>query len=157
GRNPIFQILFASVQTTTPMERFGALTAAPYAVEAAAAPFDLGVSVIQESSGTGWVRAEYRTGVFAAEQISSLLHHYSHLLTEVVARPETPVVQLGRPPGPWMGHQRPMPHPLTIAPPQGAARRTPSDPMLEQTLIDIWERILQRRSFGIHANFFDLG
>jgi thioesterase domain-containing protein len=29
--------------------------------------------------------------------------------------------------------------------------------MLEQTLIDIWERILQRRSFGTHANFFDLG
>ena len=157
GKNPIFQILFASVPTTTPMERFGALTTAPYAVEAAAAPFDLGVSVIQESSGTGWVRAEYRTGVFTAEQISSLLHHYSHLLTEVVARPETRVVQLGRPPGPWMGHQRPMPHPLTSAPPQGAARRTPSDAMLEQTLIDIWERILQRRSFGTHANFFDLG
>jgi thioesterase domain-containing protein len=157
GGNPIFQILFASVQTTTPMERFGALAAAPYAVEAAAAPFDLGVSVIDESSGTGWVRAEYRTSVFTAQQISTLLHHYSHLLTEVVARPETRVVQLGRPPGAWVGHQRPMPHPPTAAPQQGAATRIPSDPMLEQTLIHIWQKILQRRSFGIHANFFDLG
>ncbi len=157
GRNPIFQILFASVPTATPMERFGALTVAPYAVQAAAAPFDLGVSVIQESPGTGWVRAEYRTGVFTAEQISSLLHHYIHLLTEVVARPETRIVQIGRPPGPWMAHQRPVHHPHPIAPPQGTASGSPSDPMLEQTLIDIWERILQRRPSDTQANFFDLG
>jgi thioesterase domain-containing protein len=153
--NPIFQILFASVPTATPMERFGALTAAPYVIEAAAAPFDLGVHVIQEPSGAAWVRAEYRTGVFTAEQISSLLHHYIRLLTEVVVRPETPIAQLGSIDGPWMVPQRPGRQPLVTAPPRGA--RSAFIPTLEQRLIDIWEGVLQRRPPGTRANFFDLG
>ena len=67
------------------------------------------------------------------------------------------MVQLGRPPRPWMGHQRSAPHPHAIPPPQGVASGSPSDPMLEQTLTDIWERVLQRRPSGAQANFFDLG
>jgi thioesterase domain-containing protein len=157
GRNPIFQILFASIPTAPPMDRFGDLTIAPYAVEAAAAPFDLSVSMVQEASGAAWVRAEYRTGVFTAEQISSLLHHYVHLLHEVVADPEVPLVQLGRPPEPWMVQARSVPPPFTVASPRSAASGSPSDAMLEQMVFDIWERILHRRPPGARVNFFDLG
>jgi syringomycin synthetase protein SyrE len=157
GRNPIFQILFASVPAVTPIEGFGTLRAGSYVLEAAAAPFDLGVSVIEEPSGTAWARAEYRTRVFTAEQISSLLHHYICLLTEAVTQPETRIAQLGGMSEPWMAQQRSGPQPPAIAPPQSATERSVSDPTLEQILTDIWERILHHRPPGTRTNFFDLG
>jgi thioesterase domain-containing protein len=156
GRNPIFQILFSSVPTA-PMERFGALTTTPYAVEAAAAPFDLGVSMIQESRGTAWIRAEYRTRVFTDEQISGLLRHFIHLLTTIVVEPEGHLVQFTRPPEPWVGQQLPTPRPSAIEPPQGVTSRSRSQPILEQMLSNIWEQILHCPPSGTQINFFDLG
>jgi thioesterase domain-containing protein len=157
GGNPIFQILFTSVPTAAPMERFGALAAVPYVIEAVAAPFDLSVNVIQEPSGGAWVRAEYRTGVFAVGQIRRLLDHYIRLLTDVVARPETRIAKFGGMAGPWTAQrQAALQSPITT-PPQGVAGRRTCDLALEQILADVWERVLQRRPSGTGVNFFDMG
>ncbi len=157
GGNPIFETLFASVPAAAPMERFGTLTAAPYVVEAAAAPFGLGVSVIEEPSGAGWVRAEYRTEVLTAEQVGSLLDHYIRLLAEVAALPETRIGQLGTPPGPWTMPRRAGPQPSAASPPLRGAVKSASDLALEETVTRIWEKVLHRRPPSSTVDFFDLG
>lgn len=156
GGNPIFETLFASVPAAAPMECFGPLTATPYVVEAAAAPFALGVSVIEEPSGAGWVRAEYRTEVLTVEQVASMLDHYVRLLTEVAALPEIRVAELGTPSGPWAMPRRAALQPAAAAPWQAIVRGA-SDLALEETVARIWEKVLHRRPSGSAVDFFDLG
>ncbi|MBL6456321.1 hypothetical protein JMJ55_13385 [Belnapia sp. T6] len=157
GGNPIFEILFASVPAAAPMERFGPLTAAPYVLEAAAAPFGLGVSVIEEPSGAGWVRAEYRTGLFTAEQVTGLLEHYIRLLAEVAAQPGRRIAEFAPPSGPWATARpaaAPLPRP---APRPRPAAKSAADLALEDTVADIWEKVLRRRPPHSGIDFFDLG
>jgi thioesterase domain-containing protein len=157
GGNPIFETLFASVPAAAPMERFGTLTAAPYVVEAGAAPFGLGLSVIEEPSGAGWVRAEYRTGAFTAKQIGNLLEHYVQLLAEVAAQPRSRIAELGPPPAAWTLPGRAAPPPPAAPPPSRASAKSRSDLALEETVAGIWEKVLQRRPPDPGADFFDLG
>jgi thioesterase domain-containing protein/acyl carrier protein len=156
--NPIFQILFATVPPTTASERFGALTTAPYVVEAAAAAFDLSVTTIEEPSGAAWLRAEYRTGTFNKDQIKCLLDQYIHLLAQVVARPEARISQFGTLLESWPIGQRMVTHkPSTPALAGGPMVNPPSDLELELTLADLWEKVMRCRVPSTDSDFFDLG
>src|SRR6516164_10098053 len=98
AQNPIFQVLFASVEAA-PWENFGALKASPYVVVPPAVAFDLTLSSIEESPDTWWVSADYRTDLFAHDQIDGLLDHYVKMLNSVVESPNVRLSEMDRPTG----------------------------------------------------------
>jgi len=172
AQNPIFQVLFASVEAA-PWENFGDLKASPYIVQASAALFDLSVSSIKESPDTWWICADYRTELFTHDQIDYLLDHYVQLLRSVVGCPEVHLSQLDSPTG-WpvtrgTGNRLaaceavttfPSPNalPIEIKPPlrtQGV--RQESSDFTEDVLADIWAKVLGKRPPAANSNFFDIG
>lgn len=159
GGNPIFRTLFASVPTVAKFERFGgALRASPYVVGAGGALYDLSFSMIEDGSGGVWIRAEYRTELFADRQIADLLDHYARLLRQVTARPHSRISSLVAVPGSWLERRQRPEGPAQIAPPPPEpAVMTPSDLAFEEALARIWRKVLRCRPPERDANFFDLG
>jgi thioesterase domain-containing protein len=177
--NPIFQVLFASVTAAAPRDSFGGLLASPYIVEAIGSPFDLSMSIIEDSPDVWWLRAEYRSDLFTDNRIASLLDHYVQLLRSVVAGPQVRLSHLDRPSN-WpitrgAGNRlcrsscRDAPPNLVgaLPEPEHTARATlpqcrplaggQSSDNIEQTLEGLWVKVLGTRPPGIATNFFDLG
>jgi thioesterase domain-containing protein len=175
AENPIFQVLFASVTAAAPWQRFGGLLASPYNVEALAVPFVLSVSIIEESAGTWWIRADYRTNLFTGDRITALLGHYLALLRAAVAQPQARLSQLNRAlPWPVADPSRDQ---LVAENPEHAPRTWGSLPVAANTkngrfarslsdlphdrvraiLQESWTRVLGAPSPDSAANFFDVG
>ena len=150
GENPVFQVLFASVPAAPPQERFGALIAAPYVIEAVAAPFALSVGLIEDAFGNALVRADYQARAVTADEAESLLSHYTRLLASISEQPTASID--GFAPPPW--RRATAAQPKRPAPPQPAAA---ADPALERMLLGVWEKVLRRRAPSPEADFFDLG
>jgi len=175
ARNPIFQVLFASVNAAAPWKSFGRLKAQPYNIDASASAFDLSMSCIEESPDTWWLRAEYRTDLFKYDQISGLLDHYIHLLRCVAARPGLRLSQLDRPAhrsGATPRDRRPATSDTVALSNIGrldqdtAGTNLPecrpylpdqSGDHVKETLADIWAKLLGARPPAATSNFFDLG
>jgi thioesterase domain-containing protein len=176
AQNPIFQVLFASVKAAAPWNSFGDLEASPYNIEASAAAFDLNMSCIEESSDTWWLRAEYQTDLFNYAQIEGLLDHYMHMLISVAARPEVRLSQLDRPSewpaaklrhgreaasstGTILGNVGTLPWQAAKAEPTESrphVQGQSSDP-LEESLSDLWVKVLAVHPPAATSNFFELG
>lgn len=156
--NPIFRTLFVAAPPVAPIESFGAMRAAPYVVAAGGALHELAFSVIEDGSGGAWIRAEYRTELFADAMIAELLDHYVVLLTEVSLQPHRRISSLAALPGPWIA-LRPAPREQArgSATPPEPVRTEPSDPALEAALARAWGTALGGRLPKHDENFFDLG
>jgi thioesterase domain-containing protein len=159
--NPIFQVLCTSLNAAAPSERFGGLQASPYAVEAKGAPFDLSLSVIEESPDGGWIRGEYRTDLFSHDQIARFLDHYVNLLESVLARADARLSELEKPPN-WLPHpgpgsRRTNSQKVDLAQPCPSTEAGRASGPVEETLERLWAEVLGARPPGITANFFDLG
>jgi thioesterase domain-containing protein len=176
AQNPVFQALFASVKAAAPWKSFGGLEARPYNVEASAAAFDLTVSCIEDSPDAWWLRAEFRTDLFNYGQIEGLLDHYVRLLSSVAARLEVRLAQLDRPSGwpvggPWHSREavsrtgKILSYVGTL--PRDAAKTDPAEcrprmrdqstDRLEETLADLWIKVLGVHPPAAASNFFELG
>jgi thioesterase domain-containing protein len=140
-------------------------------VEASAVPFDLTVSMIteEEPSTTYWLRADYRTDLFAVDLIDRLLDHYVALLLRIKVQPEVLLSQLDRPSG-WpvvavarnqasaAGTNTATRVFVSPDPPQsGTTAPSGSAELVEEVLTKLWARALGARPPSITANFFDLG
>jgi thioesterase domain-containing protein len=156
GGNPIFRTLFASVPAVASIEWFGALRATPYVVALGGALYELSFSMIEDGSGSVWIRAEYRTELFEDRQIADLLDHYVSLLTQVSARPNRRICSFAVLPGSWLAHRHGTQGSTQMVPP-ASDETTPSDLALEETLARIWRKVLQCPRPERDANFFDLG
>jgi thioesterase domain-containing protein/NRPS condensation-like uncharacterized protein len=175
AQNPVFQVLFASVKAAAPWKTFGGLRASPYNIEAAAAAFDLSVSCVEDSPDTSWLRVEYRTDLFNYSQIESLLDRYLRLLSSVAASPELCVSQLKQPCGWPVGGPRHSREAVSgrrkvlscgdTLPRDARTASAESQPRLpdqsagqfEETLADLWLKVLGLRPPAATSNFFDLG
>ena len=177
AHNPIFQILFASVTAAASWKSFGRLEASPYYIEASTAAFDLSISCIEEAPDTLWIRADYRTDLFHHDQIAGLLDHYVRLLKYIAARPEVNLLELDRPSGwptendylDWQslavdsrvtsgnpdtpsedcaGKDQSQRHPF---------ERDRSLDLIEETLTNLWSKVLGVHPSAPTANFFEIG
>jgi thioesterase domain-containing protein/NRPS condensation-like uncharacterized protein len=158
GHNSIFRTLFASVPAVSKTEWFGPLRATPYVVAAGGALYELSFSMIDDGSGRVWIRAEYRTELFEDGQIADLLDHYVGLLMQVTARPHQRISSLVKLSGSWLPHRSTAHGPARVAsPPREPAGTTSSDPVYEEALARIWQKVLRCRPPERDANFFDLG
>jgi thioesterase domain-containing protein len=174
AQNPIFQVLFASVKAASPWENFGALKASPYIVDPTAVAFDLTLSCIEESPDTLCLSADYRTDLFAYDQISCLLDHYVQVLRRVVERPEMLLSELERPSS-WPvasgARKRPaaseavvtsgisaaLPAEIRAPLPTPVRRRRQWGDITEEVLADLWAKVLGTRPRAATSNFFDIG
>jgi len=172
AQNPIFQVLFASIKAAT-WENFGALKASPYVVVPPAVAFDLTLSSIEESPDTWWVSADYRTDLFAHDQIDGLLDHYVKMLNSVVESPNVRLSEMDRPTGwPVTSNARnrrvisdavaasrtldSAPTEITAPLPAPSVPRHSPD-ITEEALVDLWAKVLGRRPPAETSNFFEIG
>jgi thioesterase domain-containing protein len=158
GSNSIFRTVFASVPAVSKSEWFGTLQATPYAVEAGGALYELSFSMIEDGSGGVWIRAEYRTELFADREIADLLDHYVSLLTQVTARPHRRISSLVTLSGSWLARRSRTPAQARVSsPPPRPAEANLSQLASEEVLTRVWQKVLRCRPPERDANFFDLG
>jgi thioesterase domain-containing protein len=152
-------------------KNFGGLEARPYIVEPSAVPFDLSVTIIEESNDTWWICTDYRTDLFPYDQINCRLDHYVRLLGRVVERPELRFSELERPGGlpvarsgsnppaiseAAVATQASLPADTTAPLPAPSVRRHSSD-ITQEVLADLWAKVLGTRPLAATSNFFDVG
>ena len=177
ARNPIFQVLFVAVKAAAPQKNFGRLEVSPYNIAASTAAFDLSISCIEEAPEAWWIRADYQTEIFSRCQITGLLDHYIHLLTFIAASPEMYLLELDRPSNWSVPEDYPdwqsvavdnRVDPANIGTPTedsagtGQLQRRPSkqDPSphgIEETLTNLWSKVLGVDRPTSTANFFEIG
>ena len=123
--------------------------------------------VLTIEPNTEWIdlALAFQQGLFAGERIPSLLDQFVSLLEQITADPNqqiesyslaVPSVQDGLPDSELaleqeMGVKR---RPVLAEPEQSVG--APSDPV-EETLRDIWERLLKKDNVGVKDDFFALG
>nr|QEO74124.1 AMP-dependent synthetase and ligase [uncultured bacterium] len=94
SRNPLFQVIFASLDGWEPVALGpGLIMAGGEAVHHGTAKFDLSFHANRVASGLHlWL--EYATDLFDRATIERLIGHFQLLLKEAVARPEMPIAAL---------------------------------------------------------------
>jgi aryl carrier-like protein len=96
----------------------------------------------------------YKTDLFEAATIAQLCQNFQIILEELVANPDRPLTELPS----FRGNQQ---VPLTNLP-QHQPRSTAMDYVapvekLDRQIAEIWQKVLQVESVGLHDNFFAIG
>ncbi len=93
NRTPLFQVMFALQNTSTPELAVEGLTLTALKLSSASSKFDLTLELEEEEEG---LRAslKYNTDLFASATVERMLGHYQNLLETVVAEPERRVADL---------------------------------------------------------------
>jgi amino acid adenylation domain-containing protein len=93
SRSPLFQVMFSMVEAGGDSPTLGGLAMERVEAERCSAKFDLGLFM---AAGEGGLVAslEYNADLFEAGTAARMLGHLGVLLTDAVARPETPVGRL---------------------------------------------------------------
>jgi amino acid adenylation domain-containing protein len=98
SKPPVFQIIFTVDGHVgvagVPGELNGFLKPVHAAYVPEEARFDLTIA-IDDSSEELAIRINYATSLFHSSTIKRLLHHYNHLLNQMMSNPETPLSQFG--------------------------------------------------------------
>jgi syringomycin synthetase protein SyrE len=159
GVNPLLQMLFVMQSATRELPAFDGLRIERIHVDNRTSKFDISISITPEPSGYE-LRCEYSRALFDEATIELLLADYCTLLATVAASPGTRLsalatsrAQAGTAAG---GSAAQNPAPQTSARPAPNGSRPPRDP-LEQSIADIWSRLLGRTSIGAEDDFFRLG
>ena len=153
GRNPLFDVLFVAVKAAASARPFGPLQASPYPLESHAAPFELSVSLVEETDVLCWLRAEFRTSRYTGDQVVALLEHCLLLAGMVVARPMAAVAELPRASA-WETANPRAALPLSMAEPPAALLQGGSH---EDLIAGEWEAALGVPVAARDVSFFDLG
>lgn len=92
-RNPLFQVMFQFQNTASPKLEMEGLEVSALEVATGTAKFDLMLAAREENDTVVCVM-EYNTELFSGETIENMLHQYSTLLANIVARPEEAISKL---------------------------------------------------------------
>jgi amino acid adenylation domain-containing protein/non-ribosomal peptide synthase protein (TIGR01720 family) len=93
SRSPIAQVMFVLQNTPPAVLEIAGLTFAPLEVDAGFAKLDLTLDVTATAGGylASW---EYNTSLFDEATVRRMVEHYEHLLGQMVANPQAPVLRL---------------------------------------------------------------
>lgn len=167
GFNPIFQVMFATLQAAVRSHEFGGLTAYPYVVGAETSIFDLSLTLIEDIDQQWWAQIEYNTTLFSQDRIRRMLSDYTALLEGIVAAPDAQILTL---PVPSMApavlsdfvssdraaQQKKTAKAPAVATTRSSGRQEPSDPE-QKLLVEIWKHVVGISEVGIRDSFFDVG
>ncbi len=166
GFNPIFQVMFATLQAAVRSHEFGGLTAYPYIVGAETSIFDLSLTLIEDIDQQWWAQIEYNTILFSQERIRRMLSDYTSLLEGIVAAPDAHILSLPVPSMPLAalsdfvstdGAARERKSARTVATRKPSGRRhEPTDPE-QKLLVEIWKHVVGIPEVGVRDSFFDVG
>ena len=168
GFNPIFQVMFATLQAAVRSHEFGDLTAYPYVVGAETSIFDLSLTLIEDIDQQWWAQIEYNTTLFSQERIRQMLSDYTSLLEGVVASPGARILALPVPslppadPSDFVSADVPArakkstKAPAIAEPGTSGRRQEPLDPE-QKLLVEIWKHVVGISEVGIRDSFFDVG
>ncbi|HEX8538507.1 MAG TPA: condensation domain-containing protein, partial [Cystobacter sp.] len=93
SRTPLFQVMFDLINTPRPELTLPELTLRAEQAETGTSKFDFSVQ-LEEAGGGLLGTLEYNTDLFDHGTMARLVEHFQHLLEEILARPELPVVRL---------------------------------------------------------------
>jgi alpha-ketoglutarate-dependent taurine dioxygenase len=85
SRNPLFQVMFILQNTPPPTLELRDLESEPLEIPHDSAPFDLTISLTEDSDGGLTGTARYSTDIFEASTITRLLKNFSRLLHTITA------------------------------------------------------------------------
>ncbi len=168
GFNPIFQVMFATLQAAVRSHEFGDLTAYPYVVGAETSIFDLSLTLIEDIDQQWWAQIEYNTNLFSHERIRRMLSDYTSLLESIVAVPDARILALPVPSFPpadlsdFVSIDGPAQGKKNIKGPAFANEKTsghPHEPIdrEQKFLVEIWKHVIGISEVGIRDSFFDVG
>ncbi|HZQ95824.1 MAG TPA: amino acid adenylation domain-containing protein [Candidatus Sulfotelmatobacter sp.] len=92
--NPIFQVMFSSIQSPVRSRDFGNLSVFPYVVDATTSMFDLNFTLVEWIGGKSWLQIDYNTDLFDASTIERMQEHFGNLLRGIIANPEQAIADL---------------------------------------------------------------
>jgi amino acid adenylation domain-containing protein len=93
GQTPFFQVLFVLQNAPAPQLQVDALRFRMLDLHNGTSKFDLSLE-IREEAGSLEGRMEYSSELFERATIQHLVHHFQHLLRELVAHPDVPITRL---------------------------------------------------------------
>ena len=168
GFNPIFQVMFATLQAAVRSHEFGDLTAYPYVVGAETSIFDLSLTLIEDIDQQWWAQIEYNTNLFSHERIRRMLSDYTSLLESIVAVPDARILALPVPSLPpadlsdFVSAEGPAQGKKSTNGPAFAKEKTsdhPHEPIdrEQKFLVEIWKHVIGISEVGIRDSFFDVG
>jgi non-ribosomal peptide synthetase component F len=94
SRNPLFDTLFLYNSERERNVYLKGLNIIPESFNSKSSRFDLTIRVMDDGYEAINVTIEYRTHLFKAETIGSLIQHYGQLLNEIVHRPERKLLEI---------------------------------------------------------------
>ena len=145
----LFQMMLIDQHTQSNDFTLPGLQTTPWSVQHThAEKFDLRWSV-RQTQGQITLTLVYKTDLFHAETIQTLLNQFSALLSQVAATPDQSIKDLTL--------DFTTPHTQQTVQTEPAQQKIAPGTQLETDLVNLWETLLKQQPIGIRDDFFALG
>jgi non-ribosomal peptide synthetase component F/thioesterase domain-containing protein/acyl carrier protein len=148
GRNPLFQLYFTYQTAFVRTLEFSDLKISPIKNLTVGTSFEIQLAVIERENEIH-VQLDYNSNLFDAASIRRLLTDYCDLLSTLATAPERTVADVTL--NPFRGSRS------VATADSGRGTYHPPRNANEARLVNIFERIFDQPTIGIHDDFFDLG
>ncbi|MGC5775192.1 amino acid adenylation domain-containing protein [Paenibacillus pabuli] len=155
SRNPLFETVFSLQNKSQSEYVVDNLIIAPYEIETKISKFDLSLQVTEVDKHLN-LQFEYCTNLFQKETIEKMAGNYIRLLNlaeEYINAPVEALVGSGI----RLDDQRILRKPELLLSGSKAENDLPEIRLIEETIKDIWKKLLDLESLGVDENLFHTG